>query len=83
MGTGRKTGVFAHAGERGVDTLWVGPESASNPLVVARFLPAKHGFRANWNEPQRMKFDRVIQLEAAGSGLPAKAGPAAQARLCR
>lgn len=69
MGTGRKIGVFAHAVERGVDTLWVGPESALNPLVVARFLPAKHGFRANLNEPQRMKFDRAIQLEPAGAGV--------------
>jgi hypothetical protein len=42
---------------------------------MARFLPAKHRFRANRNEPQRMKFTQMNQLEFASRGLtPAKAG---------
>jgi hypothetical protein len=43
---------------------------------MARFLPAKHRFRAIWNEPQRMKFTQINQLEFVSPGsTPAEAGP--------
>lgn len=74
---------FAATWLKGALTRFARGRRVRNGPVMARFLPAKRRFRANWNEPQRMKCNRVNQLEFASHGLAARHGWSAQRRSVR